>query len=852
MFDLFNELADPPNLLAWGLVNATGVAAGVSAAALTVPAVQKFLYPPPEERRLRDHVLLDMVLEDNVTVRCTTGDLFQVVALDGIDLSARPFEQQAKFHRDRKIWLESLNNFPGLAPVRVITRRTHENYEADVDLYPNPEVQAVMRSWYASFRKAYRNRHFLILSVKGGTERARTTLNDAMRETLDKLADFRPRILGLGRKDSGEASPLLSFLGGMLAPGMDVQIAPNRGTPITIDGGRRHVGPLNKRLADRLVFARVHFHRGRDRGIFTIVDGPDEIWCGMVGVSTWGDGSSSDILAQVLAVDAEMTVIQWLEVKDPARMLTSLGTRFEREIGGQVQGFLNRFGISNDTLNQYQAAMTMLKKQGGEHSDFCLHELAILVTAPSRDDLERRIAAVRRAFDAFRTKALRCRGEAPWLWLSQMPPHKSDAWGRCCELTTDNVADFISFETPTQGFTRCDWGPRPVTLFRTSSGSPFGFTWHASERDQAAGHTLIIGATESGKTTFQNFTGIASLAYKDARIFMFDSFDGSYVPVRAFGGSYLYLQTDVEGLDPSSRCELNPLQMDIQPDAVEGDTKFLISWLLEHVCETTDIESETAVSRAVRDLARIPKKDRRLGDIYAALPDNIPAKAPLRRFVAGGEYAHLYNSARDTLSFGSSRLVAFDFTRILDNQIACRTLLPYLSYRIETEMQRYNAPWLMLFDEARHMFTNAALREWGGKKLPFQARKARGVVVYAFQQVSSLREAGVADVLVEQCPTKIFFPNESANPADYIDMLGLTPAEFSIIKREAPVAKALNRFVLLKRQGEGSVVLDVDLKEALGRRLDLFASGRLPADRFRRFEHEEGSIERAAARFIQS
>jgi type IV secretion system protein VirB4 len=107
--------------------------------------------------------------------------------------------------------------------------------------------------------------------------------------------------------------------------------------------------------------------------------------------------------------------------------------------------------------------------------------------------------------------------------------------------------------------------------------------------------------------------------------------------------------------------------------------------------------------------------------------------------------------------------------------------------------------WRLLGDPAFESFARNAPKTW---------RKLNGVMAMATQSPADVLESPIARTLVEQTPTKILFPNPEASRADYVEGLGLTEREFTLV-REALAPGS--RFFLVK-QGHHSVVCKLDLK----------------------------------------
>jgi len=68
-------------------------------------------------------------------------------------------------------------------------------------------------------------------------------------------------------------------------------------------------------------------------------------------------------------------------------------------------------------------------------------------------------------------------------------------------------------------------------------------------------------------------------------------------------------------------------------------------------------------------------------------------------------------------------------------------------------------------------------------------RRKNAVVVMATQQISDIANSDIADVVLENCPTKILLPNaESKNPGsrDFYGRVGLNERELEILQVSVP------------------------------------------------------------------
>jgi type IV secretion system protein VirB4 len=87
-------------------------------------------------------------------------------------------------------------------------------------------------------------------------------------------------------------------------------------------------------------------------------------------------------------------------------------------------------------------------------------------------------------------------------------------------------------------------------------------------------------------------------------------------------------------------------------------------------------------------------------------------------------------------------------------------------------------------------------------------RKLNAVMSLATQSPSDVLDSPISRTLVEQTPTKVFFPNADANATEYTEGFGLTEREFKLIKEQLEPGSRM----FLVKQAHHSVVCQLDLK----------------------------------------
>ncbi len=85
-------------------------------------------------------------------------------------------------------------------------------------------------------------------------------------------------------------------------------------------------------------------------------------------------------------------------------------------------------------------------------------------------------------------------------------------------------------------------------------------------------------------------------------------------------------------------------------------------------------------------------------------------------------------------------------------------------------------------------------------------RSFNGAFIFITQSPRDIIDSGIANALVEQCPTQIHMPNPRATRADYVEGLKRTEAEFDALRR---LHKGSGEFLLC--QGGESVIAHLPL-----------------------------------------
>ena len=388
---------------------------------------------------------------------------------------------------------------------------------------------------------------------------------------------------------------------------------------------------------------------------------------------------------------------------------------------------------------------------------------------------------------------------------------------RKAPITTRNFAAFAPFHNyPTGRATGNHWGHALACLI-TNAQSPFYFSLHASDptdpdggsrRD--TGHTFLCGPTGSGKTVLIGFL-IALLSKQNTTQIIFDKDQGLEILVRALGGSYLPLKT-------GTPTGFNPLQLEPTPANVE----FLKSWLHtlarraaanvpQSAAESLTVREAADLEHALRATLQLDPAARRLSRLIEFLDPTDPAglHARLSPWCAStrGDRAWLFDNESDSVVplLHANATLGFDVTDFLNHAAARTPVTLYLFHLVRQLLDgRRLVCWL---DEFWRLLDDPAFEQFA-KDGPKTWRKLNAVMVLATQSASDVLQSPISRTIIEQTPTKIFFPNPEAQRDDYVEGFGLTTREWQLIREQ--LEPGSRQFLI--RQSRHSVVCELNLK----------------------------------------
>lgn len=359
-------------------------------------------------------------------------------------------------------------------------------------------------------------------------------------------------------------------------------------------------------------------------------------------------------------------------------------------------------------------------------------------------------------------------------------------------LLNSNYADISFLFTVRPGETWNDHLDREyLAVLETDNATPYYLNLHNRE----VAHTLILGATGSGKSFLANFILQNAQKYEPLT-YIFD-IGGSFESLtRIFGGAYLNIGQE------SRDFTINPFSL----EPARENLQFLFALfrvLIESDRYRLDFKEERQLYSGIERMYMLDREQRTVSNFAEIIGE---LKDRLHKWTQAGQYGFVFDNAEDTLTF--SRFQTFNFHGWNDAPAVLEALLFYVLHRAGNEIgdpKRLGTFKLFLLDEAWLFIRNETIRDYVTQAQKTW-RKHNAAMLLATQSVKELATSGMLTVVAESCPTKIFLANPDMEPQVYRDAFGLNDTELDLIAGLVPPGQMLIR----KQAGSKKVHLNVD------------------------------------------
>ncbi|MGN8385019.1 VirB4 family type IV secretion/conjugal transfer ATPase [Helicobacter pylori] len=714
-------------------------------------------------------------------------NLVGILRLEGVSYTHLSTEQLQDLFTERQMALDSLEK----VVARLVVKRRKIDYQQNIQS-DSQYLQAILNQF--ENKEVYENQYFLVLesthSLQGVLEHKKKSFMHANRENFKDILSYKVHFLQ-------ETFKSLEIQLKNYAPKLLNSKEVLNFYAEYINGFELPLKPLvGGYLSDSYIASSITF----EKDYFIQESFNQKTYNRLIGIKAYeSERITSIAVGALLYQETPLDIIFSIEPMSVHKTLSFLKERV-------------KFSMSNLVKNELLEYQELVKTKRLSMQKFALN---ILIKAPSLEDLDAQTSLILGLL--FKENLV---GVIETFGLKggyfSFFPERIYLNHRLRFLTSKALACLMVFERQNLGFKANSWGNSPLSVFKNLDYSPFLFNFHnqevshnnAKEIARVNGHTLVIGATGSGKSTLISYLMMSALKYQNMRLLAFDRMQGLYSFTEFFKGHY----------HDGQSFSINPFCLEPNLQNLEFLQSFFLSMFdLAPSRDKEALEDMNAISGAIKSLYET---------LYPKAFSLLDFKETLKRTSSNQlglslePYLNnpLFNALNDAFN-SSAFLNVINLDAITQNPKDLGLLAYYLFYKILEESRKNDSGFLVFLDEFKSYVENDLLNT-KINALITQARKANGVVVLALQDIYQLSGVKNAHSFLSNMGTLILYPQKNARELKHNFNVPLSETEISFLENTPLYA----RQVLVKNLGNGSSnMIDVSL-EGLGRYLKIFNS----------------------------
>ena len=221
----------------------------------------------------------------------------------------------------------------------------------------------------------------------------------------------------------------------------------------------------------------------------------------------------------------------------------------------------------NKTINELNGLKKFMQADKGDCS-YCRQQVTITIFSDNEKFFQSKINQAIKEFNNLGLATIREDFNMAALFLGQLPGNfRFLKNARFTYLDTQRIGAYCTiFDNEVGNYYGSKWGA-PITLLRTSAGTPFYFNFH-NKADH--GHTLIVGPMDSGKTVMSRFL-IAQSLKSSPRVIYIDFEGNSKKFIESIGGCHMSCDDIIQNF------KLNPFKL----ASFKNDPNLFKDWLID-------------------------------------------------------------------------------------------------------------------------------------------------------------------------------------------------------------------------------------------------------------------------------
>lgn len=702
----------------------------------------------------------------------------------GLKLSGFNFEgvDESILYAKYKVFNHALmtfgKNFGGAGAITSIVRRRKYSFPTQYE-FSNPFVQQFADRYVDALNQqdCFKNDFFLFFIIKDQdfTIGLKKT-NEQIQVMQNTLAEFEPRLLSTYQNPRGIIFSEIYDLFGTL-----------------INGDQEPIPLSSEETYRALPEATLHF----GNNLLEIQNNNRRRWAKIFDLREFGL-SQLKVLAPILSLPTEFNFVHDFVFLDNSKVLSKVKKQMNEFISVDDKAFYQQ-----DELVELQGQVT----SGNLNFGTLRSSLVVFGDSPE-ETIDKGAQAYSRLLNSGGFRYQSATWSAPATFFSQIPGSKLKP--RPLTKATTNFSHMAypyDYATGKEINNPLGDGSAIIPLV-TESKTLYFFNYHFSNVNEQAqdkpvvGHTLILGKSETGKTTLNN-TLLSFLTRFNPYMFVLDLDQGMEIFLRVIGGEYFQLKI-------GQSTGMNPFKLPVNDNNID----FITS--LVEMCAGDDLtaEEELSIKEAVEAVLHLEDNLRDFSHLLQNihLPD---LRMRLHKWTRAGRFGWVFDNAEDIFNPEDFKIIGFDLTEILRSEEKdyppTQPLLAYMLHLREMMMQnvaRSNTKTYMATVIEEFWFATKYPRiAQEVKKILKSERKRHNFAILVSQSPADAINSPIFEAIVEQTATKVFLPNPSAEYARSYERCGITQTEYT---RIINLPEKSRQFLI--KQGHQSAIAKLNLQ----------------------------------------
>lgn len=685
-------------------------------------------------------------------------------------------------------------------------RRIHAYPEST---FEDPVAEFIDQCWHAQYSKSGQYQNFLYMSVlytpPGGADGLMEKIAHFVKNEGMSMAQAigRAAVMSVskGRTFEFDANQMYAFIGDF-----EEKLASFEQTLLDIDLRRlldedllgflhRRCSPVSTRMkikrpeipayldsylpADKLV------SRG-DSLRFVGTEGEKHVVA--MSLKDWPDWTQPGILDDLLAIPGELTISQVFRFVDngTAKGFIDSVERHNRSMQKSFFTYIKESFTKEESGNVNhgrvllaQDATDAATEMTSANRSYGYYNLSILAFGDTENEAQQQLRMVNQVLQRRGYLTVRETMHLLSAFCGTIPGQHG-ALVRWHFVSSANLADLapvrtMSIGSQTNDYYRDQRGDGKIvpalTVLSTEYSTPYFFNFHQGD----LAHTLTIGPSRTGKSTFMNFLISQFQKNEPCNTFIFDKDYSCRIPMLMQGGSHMDL-----GLNSQDEIKLNPMRL-------VGSSQFrpwLMNWL-EMLLSSRGYEVKSAdldaIKKALDQVGSQPESVWRLSSLVPFLPMHL--KEELSPWVSSGAYAKYFDNIEDSFNLGNKTCI--EMGGLFQNPIVATLFIDYAFFCIFQKLD--GRPTLIYIEEAWFMLADKQFAKGIDNWLRTLAKR-NAFLVMATQSLQEIAASPIFATIIDNIPNRIFLPNANAmaHAAMYRDLFQLNDEQITRIRNAIP------------------------------------------------------------------